>query len=272
MFEVESSQTDQKLVDLALEKHQVNEYFLEIIFENRDLTSLRYFKTPMNIFIIVGPTQVSWRLPADLLCDKLPGFTPTVQASLRESNALSIHLKKEDPAVFATVVDWLLSGNLDCHKSHELADSNESHHSLHWYKVHAFAERYYSAKLCNAAISRTRLCLLLSESLPNPAEIQDMFSQDPTNQRFQNLIVTEVVNAFLSLSMDDVRKGMSELIDTISSHPTFHALFLVAVKTRYESQTLKPIDVRRKRSRAPSAVPATSYQTSQQTIVDLTED
>jgi hypothetical protein len=33
MFEMESGQTDQKLVDITLEKHQVNEYFLEIFFK-----------------------------------------------------------------------------------------------------------------------------------------------------------------------------------------------------------------------------------------------
>ncbi|PMD17651.1 hypothetical protein NA56DRAFT_728138 [Hyaloscypha hepaticicola] len=216
---MESTLSDQTLDLLKLEKQQVNEYF----------------DTPINILVVVGPAQASWRLPAELLCDKLPGFAPAVRRSVQENNALSLYISKGDPSVFAAVVDWLLSGQLQCHKPHESVDSSEEHHCLHRYRVHTFAERYHSEKLCNAATRRARLCIRLSTSLPNSAEIQNMFSQSPSNQCFQNLIVSEVVNTFFILSMDDVRNGMSELIETISSHPGFHSLFLIAVKARYQA-------------------------------------
>jgi hypothetical protein len=193
---------------------------------------------------------------------------------MQENNALSLHISKGEPSVFATVVDWLLSGNLECHNSHESVDSNEGHHVLHWYKVHTFAERYHSEKLCNAAIHRARLCIQLSRSLPNSAEIQSMFNHSPANQCFQNLIVTEVVNTFFALSMDDVRKGMPEMIETISSHPAFQSLFLIAVKARYQARTAGPTNVQRKRKMDSSdaAVPPSSAHSSQQTVIDLTSD
>jgi hypothetical protein len=193
---------------------------------------------------------------------------------MQKNNAPSLHISKGEPSVFATVVDWLLSGNLECHKSHESVGSNEAHHCLHWYKVHTFAERYHSEKLCNAAINRARLCIRLGSSLPNSAEIQNMFSQSPANQFFQNLIVTEVVNTFFTLSMDDVRKGMPELIETISSHPEFHSLFLIAVKARYQARAAGPINVQRKREIGPSdvAVPPMSAHSPQHTVIDLTGD
>jgi hypothetical protein len=74
--------------------------------------------------------------------------------------------------------------------------------------------------------------------------------------------------------MDDVRKGMSELIETISSHPGFHSLFLIAVKARYQARAAGPINIQRKRKMGPSDVaePPVSAHSSQQTVIDLTCD
>ena len=93
-----------------------------------------------------------------------------------------------EPAAFAAIVDWLLSGNIGCYKAHKPVEPADEAHFFQWRGIHAFAERFQSEQLGEAVICRMRASLRFSGSLPGPGGIQNIFHPSTANQRLHNLV------------------------------------------------------------------------------------
>jgi hypothetical protein len=211
-------------------------------------------------------------LPGDLLCEKIPDLISAIRPSSDKNQTVSIHLKKEDPTIFAAVVDWLLSDTLNWQMSHQSVESNDERHFVHWCDLHEFAERFHIGKLCIATANRMRLSLRASNWLPSAAEIRTVFYRLPDGHCLQQLVITEILDAFLCLSIEDFKQQVEEWVEITNCHPIFQVQFLTALKMRCQSRGVGPINVQRKRKRAGSdvTIPQVALPGAQQTI-DLTQ-
>jgi len=111
-----------------------------------------------------------------------------------------------------------------------------------------------------------------SRWLPSPRELRSLFNQLSPGHCLQQVVVAETLDAFVSLSTEDLREQATEWAELTACHVVFQAQFLIALKVRYNlqagdgSNAVTP----RKRRRLPTPQPA-AKPTSSPTAIDLTD-
>jgi hypothetical protein len=193
--------------------------------------------TFINIYI--GPMKACWTLPGHLLDLRLPQLRRL--ADIHGPTAL--HLPKEDPAVFATIVDWLFSGNIACHGAQH--DDNYGNRMEHWLLLNAilkFAEEVNSDKLILDTEEHMRACLQERRVLYSPQEIQCIFNIPIP--KLCILVVQEaldklqempqdsqkIINILLELSDDLTSREDPTWVQILPCHPEFRRQLGQAIK------------------------------------------
>ncbi|PVH80949.1 hypothetical protein DL98DRAFT_588008 [Cadophora sp. DSE1049] len=105
---------------------------------NVPLRMNEYFQSS-TIKIDIGPEREYWNIPRALLIAKVPYLQPILQPSSAEKDTAGIVMHKEEPATFAHVVDWMLTGEIGIHQRHH---EDEAELFLPLLALHAFALRW----------------------------------------------------------------------------------------------------------------------------------
>ncbi len=193
------------------------------------LTAKRYFKASDFIKVHIGPEKVSWSLPRDLLAERMPGLKSVIEPSSGEKKTVGIHLKAEDPKAFALMVDWLLTGKLECDGIH---DAESNHDLLPLCNLLTLANDLKIEGLSNMVIEQVKKCLRQRAWLPNEQEIRHVFGMPAWAQRMKQIIFYQTLDAYLSSSADNFRRQAPEWSKIMAASPAFHIEFLIALKNR----------------------------------------
>jgi len=194
----------------------------------------------------------------------------------------TIYLHIENPTVFPSVVDWLLSGTIQCSNCLKPQEENalsDQRHFTQWCNLHGFAELFHMPQLASVTMKRMRDCLRESHWLPSAAGISIIFENTKDDSRLRQLFVAETLNAFLGLSRQELENQLGEWTNILSCHSVFQGLFLLELKGCYIQKVVasgvlsSQVVTQQKRKRGASPDNELEQDpSSQATMVDLTSD
>jgi len=252
---------------------RINEYDVLKVDGERELNLYRYFQLNNFIKISVGPNGVSWTLNKELACDRIPALKTAVQASPSNHEIVRLSLK-EDPTIFAFIVDWALTLRLDVQLTHDFQNDTVDEEQLALLcGIYECSHRLEMNTLSLEVFNQMKRCLRHSRSLPNPKVLDFIYSNTAVDGPVQQVIGQEIVELFVKASTEEVSNKVLRWADITTSHRGLTVQFMLALKKRRDIAEPKTIEVHQAKKRKAANISGKhSHRPASQspnTLVDL---
>jgi len=148
------------------------------------------------------------------------------------------------PAAFGLALDWLLTGTIDCHKSHRASSQSQDSHYTIFCSLYVFAENYKLPKLSIAAVQRIKACLIEAPWTPCWREIQYVFIETDEDSPLRTILVNQFTRNFVNQSVAEFKSKVESWTQAATCHPEFHARVMTAIKVQ---QAIRPRETKRRK-------------------------
>jgi hypothetical protein len=203
----------------------------------------RFYRTEGYIKLTVGPDKVSWILNKELVCDRIPVLKKHIDASSSTPDCQIIHLK-HDPVIFASMIDWVLTGKLDIPLQHEGGAEIDHGEDLElWCGIYDCSRKMEMDQLSQDVLEQIKVCLRCCKS---PQAISHIFEQTPVG--IQKMVTQGMVEEFATASEEKVISEVRKWREILSAHPELFEQFFIGVKGRMAIAEARKVDVRKRKS------------------------
>jgi hypothetical protein len=138
-----------------------------------------------------------------------------------------LELPDQDPAGFELLVKWLYQGKLD--DVGDISGQNQQYeHAVSCHKLYLLCERFGMEQLKNVAIDQYRKGLNLSELVPDPNEINEIYRQSPPGSPWRGLMTRIAARQIMD---PESYRDVAVYKECFSDNPDFAIELVTAIKT-----------------------------------------
>jgi hypothetical protein len=137
-----------------------------------------------------------------------------------------LELPDHDPAGFGVLVKWLYQGKLD--DVSDMPDQDRQYeHAVSCHKLYQLCERFGMEQLKNVAIDQYRRGLNMSELVPDPNEIDEIYRQSHPGSPWRRLMVRIAARQIMDPHSN---RDVSIYRDCFEENPDFAVELVTAIK------------------------------------------
>ncbi|KAF2279316.1 uncharacterized protein EI97DRAFT_172185 [Westerdykella ornata] len=143
-----------------------------------------------------------------------------------KKNGDKIHLPDQDPAGFELFLKWLYQGKLD-DVSDIPGQDRQYEYAVSCHKLYLLCERLGLEQLKNIAMDQYRKGLNLSELVPDPNEINDIYRQSPPGSPWRKLMIQIAARQIMDPQSD---RDVSTYRECFEGNPDFAIELVKSIK------------------------------------------
>jgi len=177
----------------------------------------------IEIEVGVGEAVRSWHVHENLLIH----HSEVLEEELGgKKDGDKLELPDHDPSGFELLVKWLYQGKLD--DVSDIADQNlQYEHAVSCHKLYQLCERFGMEQLKNVAIDQYRRGLNMSELVPDPNEIDEIYRQSPAGSPWRRLMVRIAARQIMDPHSN---RDVSTYRECFAESPDFAIELVTAIK------------------------------------------
>jgi hypothetical protein len=177
----------------------------------------------IEIEVGVGDAARRWHIHETLLAHHSEILEEELEGKKKDKK---LKLPNYDPAGFELLVKWLYQGKLDDVSS--ISDPNQQYeHAVSCHKLYQLCERFGLEQLKNVAIDQYRKGLNISELVPDPNEIDEIYRQSPSGSPWRRLVVRIAARQIMD---PHSRHDVSIYRNCFADNPDFAVELVSAIK------------------------------------------
>lgn len=184
----------------------------------------RLLSGPMiEVEVGVGDAARRWHIHENLLIH----HSGILEEELEGKNKGEIlELPDQDPSGFELLVKWLYQGKLD--DVSDISDQNRQfEHAVSCHKLYQLCERFGMEQLKNVAIDQYRRGLNMSELVPDPNEIDEIYRQSPAGSPWRRLMTRIAARQIMDPNSN---RDVSNYRECFAGNPDFAVELVTAIK------------------------------------------
>lgn len=169
-----------------------------------------------------GDSRRQWNIHRTLLIH----HSEVLEDQLDGDKSDRLELPDFDPAGFELLVKWMYQGKLDDVNTVSGADQ-QYEHAVRCHKLYQLCDRFGMEQLKNVAIDQYRRGLHLSELVPDPNEINEIYRQSPHGSPWRMLMIQIAARQIMDPQTD---RDVSTYRDCFTDNPDFAIELVTAIR------------------------------------------
>lgn len=143
-----------------------------------------------------------------------------------DGNRDKLELPDFDPAGFELLVKWIYQGKLD-DVNHISGPDQQYDHAVRCHKLYQLCDHFGMELLKNVAIDQYRRGLHLSELVPDPEEINEIYRQSPPGSPWRKLMIQIAARQIMD---PDTKRDVSNYRDCFVDNADFAIELVTAIR------------------------------------------